>query len=454
MELRDFIVTPIWLFIIYAVAYWVRPRFTDENTRRYFIPALTVKIIGAICVGLVYYFYYSRGGDTTAYFDQSKVLYSAFFENPSAGVKLLFDTGGNYFTSDLVYEPDTYNYASRIRFYGGKSEYFVVKMSAFLGLFCFHTYTSIAAFFAVISFSGLWALFISLYNKFRTKHLMLALAIFFLPSVVFWGSGIMKDTVVIAAIGWTFYGVYSSVITTKFKIWKLVIVAISLYVVYTVKIYVLFSFIPSVLLWIFLEHKKGISNKLIRILAAPALIFLGLLIGFYIISNISEGDKRYNIDEIGERTRINAEYLYYVGVKNEGSSYYLGELDGSIQSMIKLAPAAINVTLYRPYLWEVQNPLMLLSFIESFFFFIATISVLFKPGFSKSISLIYRDPFLIFCFMFSLILAIGVGLNSFNFGTLVRYKIPLLPFFIIGIFGLKHKAKIQDIETLLRNNEK
>jgi len=48
MELRDFIVTPIVLIIVYLVAYWVRPRFTDINTKRYFIPALTVRIIGAI----------------------------------------------------------------------------------------------------------------------------------------------------------------------------------------------------------------------------------------------------------------------------------------------------------------------------------------------------------------------------------------------------------------------
>ena len=56
---------------------------------------------------------------------------------------------------------------------------------------------------------------------------------------------------------------------------------------------------------------------------------------------------------------------YYTG-RDAGSGYSLGELDGTFGSMIRLSPQAINVSLFRPYLWEVKNPLMLLSALESF----------------------------------------------------------------------------------------
>ena len=57
MELRDFIVTPIILLLVYAGAYIVRPYVTDTVNRRYFISALTVRIIGALALGFIYQFY-------------------------------------------------------------------------------------------------------------------------------------------------------------------------------------------------------------------------------------------------------------------------------------------------------------------------------------------------------------------------------------------------------------
>lgn len=438
MELKDFVVTPIVLLLVLFGAYFIRPYVTDNQTKKYFFPALVLKIFGAICVGLIYQFYYERGGDTYAYFNQSEVIFDAFFNDPIAAIKLMFDTGANYHPSSFNYDPTTFKYASQIRFYAGKSEFFIVRVTALFGLLTFHTYSATAILFATFSFGGLWSLFNVVKEKFPSIHFQLALAVLFLPSVVFWGSGIMKDTIVIGALGFAFYALDRTLIQTRHRISSYIILILCVYIIYVVKIYVLFSFIPAALLWALLTHKNKIKNNLLRVMATPTFIVMALVAGFFILQNISSDDRRYNIEDIAERTRINAEYLYYVSVKNEGSGYYLGELDGSFQSMLRLAPAAVNVTLFRPYLWEVQNPLMLLSFLEATFFLIATLSLFITPGILPTIKIIYKNPFLIFCLIFSIILAVGVGLNSFNFGTLVRYKIPLLPFYLGAIFIIRY----------------
>jgi hypothetical protein len=38
-----------------------------------------------------------------------------------------------------------------------------------------------------------------------------------------------------------------------------------------------------------------------------------------------------------------------------------------------------------------------------------------------------------FCFFYSIVFAVFVGATTLNFGTLVRYKIPCLPFYIIAL---------------------
>ena len=57
MDLRDVVVTPIILLLVFGAAYWVRPYVTDDVSRKYFMPALVMRIVGAIGLGLIYQFY-------------------------------------------------------------------------------------------------------------------------------------------------------------------------------------------------------------------------------------------------------------------------------------------------------------------------------------------------------------------------------------------------------------
>ncbi len=50
-KLRDLIVTPLVIFAVYAMAYAARPYVADQVTGRYYFPALSLKIIGAIALG-------------------------------------------------------------------------------------------------------------------------------------------------------------------------------------------------------------------------------------------------------------------------------------------------------------------------------------------------------------------------------------------------------------------
>ena len=108
MELRDLITTPLLLLLIYSVAYLVRPLITDDLTRRYFYPALTIRIFSALAIGFLYQFYYS-GGDTFNYHSHgSRHIWEAFMDSPMLGWKLLTSNGeiisGAYkYTSKIVF---------------------------------------------------------------------------------------------------------------------------------------------------------------------------------------------------------------------------------------------------------------------------------------------------------------------------------------------------------------
>src|SRR5690606_8620604 len=196
MTLQDFVITPLYLIVIYLVAYFIRGLVADANTKRYFIPALTVKIIGAIAVGLIYQFYYN-GGDTFNYFNNSKHIWEAFKDSPSLGMSLIL--------SNNQYTSANFQYASLMYFFHDTSSYFVVRVAGLFDILTLHTYSATAVLFAVFSFSGLWAMYKGFCDLYKNLHFEFALAIFFVPSVFFWGSGILKDTLTLGALGWATY---------------------------------------------------------------------------------------------------------------------------------------------------------------------------------------------------------------------------------------------------------
>jgi len=440
MESKDLFLTPIYLLLLYALAFGIRPKVTTKFTRKYFIPALTLKFIGAIGLGLVYQFYYG-GGDTFNYFHHVKVVYHAFTNSPTQGLKLVFAQG--------EYDPLTYQYASQMEWYRAPTEFFVIRVAALISFVTFCTYTPIAIFFAFLSFTGMWALYITFLDMYPSLHRKFAIAIFFLPSVFFWGSGLMKDSLTIGALGWLFYGFYFATIKKKNILKSFIIGFVAAYVVYTVKVYVLLSFLPPAIFWVFTENSQKIKNALLRNLLKPLFIGVGLVMAYFGATNLTEGDARYDVNNIAERSRINNTYLSQQMAS--GSAYNIGIFDGSLSSILTVGPQAIVVSLYRPFLFEVRNPLMLLSAIEASIFIYFTVLFIYKVGFFKTIKFIRSKPVLTFCMIFSFVLAFAVGTNSGNFGSLVRYKIPLMPFYLAALFimqaHLKRPKKVVRLAT-------
>lgn len=429
MDLKDLLLTPLYLGLIYAVAFAVRGQVTNIYTRKYFIPALSMKLIGAIALGLVYQFYYG-GGDTFNYFIHSSLMYEAFGDSFAVGLKLLTSNGerlpefAKYTANMFWWQPDS-------------TELVIVRIATVLGMFCFNTYTIVGLFFACVSFSGMWAMYITFARIRPQVYQQLAIAVFFIPSVFFWGSGLMKDSLCIGALGWIFYAFYQGAIQKKRLFKSVIIGSLAAYMLYITKVYILLSFVPPALIWVFNENSQRIKNALLRMIAKPVLLGIGAVVAVFVMNNLTEGDEKYDMDKIGERSKITADYLYEVSVKQEGSAYTLGEQDGTIGGMVKLAPQAIIVALFRPFLWETRNPVMFLSALEATFFLGFTLRILFRVGIRRFFSSIARTPVLVLSFVFALVFGASVGIISNNFGTLVRYKIPLIPFYVAGLYILQ-----------------
>ena len=437
ITITDFILLPIYLFIVFIFAAHFRNKYYPKGhpLRRFFMPAFTLKIIGAVLLGIIYQFYYNLG-DTLNYWRQTEIINSSLSDSFWTWLKLISG-------SAEIYDVDVYNYTTQFWWYGIRTpEYLISVIGAVIGLFTMTTYLPTAVIFAAISFIGVWKLYIVFTKLYPRLSKQLAYAFLFIPSVIFWGSGFMKDTITLSCIGWVTHFFYIIFYENKKIIANSVFALIFLYIIYIIKSYIVMAFLPAILLWgVGLLSYKIKNTRLI--LFVRYFLYASAIGGIVLVGGKLEAEMfgEYNVESVAQKSLVTRDYLFRISNEQDGSGYTLGDFDPTLLGMLEQAPAGINVTLFRPYLWEARKPIVMISALESLFFLIFTIVVIFRNNPIRVVQRVLSDETLQFCLIFTLIFAFAVGISTSNFGSLVRYKIPCLPFYTAFLIILYYPPK-------------
>jgi hypothetical protein len=437
----DYITGSIFLIIIYLLMYNVRRKMTTKETSSYFFTALHLKMLGAIMLGLIYKYYYG-GGDTLLYHELGTYVYQTFWKDTSAWFELVFMPIQKTPSYQLM------EYAGWNMFYMKQdaSSYFMIRIIGLFSIFCGCSYFAIAQLCGLVSFFGSWAMFVTFITMYPKMIKRFAIAVFYFPSVFFWGSGLMKDSICFGCLGLFFYAFYFAVLKRK-NIASNVILGISaVFVLYIVKIYILLAFIPMLAIWTYLTYLDNIRSAFFKVFLAPMLFLLAGVGGIFAVLRISAGTA-YSVDNLASKTKITSSYLQ--SMSKQGSVYYLSEFDGSLGSLARIFPEAVVVALYRPGLWEARNPFAFLSALEATYFLLFTFYVIFiRVKLKNVIATFFREPIAPACLFFSVFFSFSVGMTSGNFGTLVRYKIPMIPFYIGALMIMLESNRKKSVAEL------
>jgi hypothetical protein len=150
-----------------------------------------------------------------------------------------------------------------------------------------------------------------------------------------------------------------------------------------------------------------------------------------------EAAQQYQFDKF----QGNAEYqrqMYAVINQQTGGSDSHFTINTS--NPILMVFGGVTATFFRPFLWEVNSPIALLSCAESSLFLFLTLFFMYKKGVKLFFTTAFSDPRTLMCFVFAFVFAVAVGISSANFGALSRYKIPCMPFYLIMVVLVYQKA--------------
>lgn len=430
----DFVLMPfflaLWIGIMYA---YKNTKYKDTILGKYFMPALCARLLGAVLTALMYQYYYGYG-DTFFYYFGANDIYNALIGNINAAIEMLLVDSNDW-------SPQTYDAITYRRFFSSPTEATVIRISGLVSPLGLGTYLGISFVLTIFSFLGCWAIYRVFYDLYPHLHKPLAYAILFLPSMCFWSTGIMKDSLVIAGLGLFVNGIYNSIISPQKQIGRSVIfMIIGVWLMKSIKVYVLASILPAVVIWVFFMYKERISNPTLKKIAGPVFFVVGALGGVVALQQLGSMFSEFTFEGFMQEAAQTQWWLKLSTDRDGGTGYDLGTLDPSFAGLVRVFPAAVNVALFRPYLWEARKVIVMPSALEALFTLFFTLYVFYKVGIFKILKYVIGDPVILFCLTFSIIFAFAVGFTSYNFGALARYKIPCLPFYYTAIILLWDKV--------------
>ena len=434
----DFLLAPIYLFVIIKIAIRIKNKNLSKfNHYQYFVKGVYLKLIGVTLFVLFYQFYY-HFGDTVSYFKGSRAMVNLLFSNFENGTAVIFNLfhEGNQFGSFnlntgypphyMWKDPKTFN-VSRLTV-----PFYITGGGSFL-------ITSFLT--SLFSFAGIWKFYTLITTKYPGFNKQFFYLIIAVPSLLFWGGGIMKDSFVFGATCWVFYNFYKIFQIKKQIIINMILLIFNFLIIINIKTYIAIAIFSGFLTWFYGLRVESIKTTFVRFLFVPIALIL-FISSFLILYNNLEilGLQEYqDVDQTLEQAQVIQQDL----LRDEqygSNSYDVGEIDGTFSGMLKVAPIAIFTAILRPTVLEIGSPAMIFSAVENLILTIYITIIFLKVNPVRFFRYLFSDSFLVSSFVFILILGFGVGIAGTNFGALVRYRIPLIPFFYSMMFIISKKS--------------
>jgi hypothetical protein len=294
------------------------------------------------------------------------------------------------------------------------------------------------------SFLGSWQILKMFYEMYPKLYKKLAYAILFLPSLLFWGVSLLKDPICVGAMGYFLYAAYSLFIKKEKFLLSIFTIYIMGFLLFNTKPYILLCLSAVFVLWIFLRFRDKIEDKTLRGLSTGLFVGISMLSAFFLTQGLAQSDdaSKFSAEQLVNTVQTQqTTFSRNIGAQEGGGSNFdIGVTSSSPLGLIALFPLGVVNTFFRPFIWDVRSPMMILSALEALAFLAITFMCFRRVGIGETFRTIFSDPVIAFCFVFAILFGGIIGATTVNFGALVRYKLPCIPFYAVAFILVMHKS--------------
>jgi hypothetical protein len=380
-----------------------------------------LKVVAGCVLGYIYTYYYTDRGDTVKFFDDSRIMFNVLFSHPKYFFEMFTGIDGNAeYLHPYYAKMDAWNNID-VLFNDNKT---IIRLNVIFHFFSLGFYYVHVVFLDFLSFIGLVALFKLFQSYVKGKSRELFSGVMLLPSVLFWGSGMLKDGLLLFGMGLMLYA-FSQLLSSDRKVKTILAFAVLFLLLIFTKLYVIVTMFPGLIAWYW--SRKDFTKKIILkfLICYSIYLCLGFSIGSF-------WDKYDVADIIYYKQRNFYDLAHTAEAK---SIIQIPIIEPNAFSLLINSPGAIIRVLTRPFLFDSHSPLILLATIENIFLLLIIAFCLIKAKRNGNINL----PIFWFSISFFLCMYSLIGLITPVLGAIVRYKVPVLPFLMFILIALWNK---------------
>jgi len=407
-------------------------RIKQNPEYKHLLWGFLAKVIGGLGFSLIYFYYY-KGGDTIMYFYSAVALSNMFKLDPMAYFDIVTGPNSPENLARFSYETG-YPFAYM---YNDPRAYFVIRLISPLVILTLNSYLITTVLLASVSYIGIWKCYRTFVGMFPSLSDRFAVAFLYMPSVVFWGSGIMKDTFTMSALCWWIHCFVEFFFKRRRMAGNFIGMVLAAVFMLVMKPYIFMSIFPVSMIWLMYNRVARIKNALIRFVMLPMALSIMLSVSLAVLSWLAESLDKFSLDKMVDTVMVIQTDMSRS--EHYGGNYFdVGPMDGSLASLLSKFPVATNAALFRPYLWESRSVVVALSALENLWLLALTVAMLWRTRVMFFLRCIGGNPIVLMCFVFTLLFGFAIGISTPNFGALVRFKIPLIPLMVASLFIINY----------------
>jgi hypothetical protein len=402
------------LFAAYLIIFaWLITKvsfFTNSGlTTSQLIIVFLLKVMAGILYGWigVYYGQTAQMVDTWFYHYESLKEYHLLKSDPLEFFASLFrNTYEGGYTNFLITKNSWWN---------DVKANFLIKLLAIFNLASFGNYYINLIFYSFLSLFGPIAIYRVMQDVFPARKIAVFIAIFLIPSFIYWTSGLHKDGLIFVGFSLIAYHLYFGFKEKSFPLYRMALILLGFLLVLILRNFLIVPLLPAVIAWILAT----------RLRYKPIFVFSGIYFLFIVLFFTA----RYVHPKLDFPEAVVIKQQEFLSLGGN-SAVAVQKLKPSFSSFMAQAPGAFALSTIRPYPSDVRHLLSLAAAAE-----INLLLLLFL------VFLVWRkdgnqfSPFILFCLFFSFSVLMTVGYTVNVLGAIVRYRSLIFPFLLVPMIA-------------------
>ncbi|MCZ8355603.1 MAG: hypothetical protein O9340_12765 [Cyclobacteriaceae bacterium] len=388
-----------------ALGFYLNRLYLTETFKKLFLLSFAFHLISGMAVWFLYQYHY-QNGDILFYIKDLQSVWLKFSHSPTEYFQFLYSDNNSLLP--LINQQER--------------SLFFIKCISILHFISNGNIVLTQLFLSILSFVACWLCIKKLNTCFPNHELTFIISFSFIPSVLFWGSGLVKETVTLIFIYIIIICALHLSFSKRKKQIHLFFLLLSGFMLFELRYFVFaifFSFVLLLLLFHFVKsshHKKkiAIGSTLLLIITVISISFLHPNLH---INNI--------IDVIIHNHKS------VVDLSQPGDFMVFPQLDVDHWRLFLYLPFASFFGILRPFLWESTNVLQFLSSLENTVFLLLIFYQIRRlPTLWKNANVKY---WFILSIGYALSMSAVLAISTPNYGSLNRYRIVFLPFLVFWL---------------------